>query len=357
MTKATTLKTLMAALAMATLTTGCGFEHSTNVIAPTAATTTNTTTTPGASSMTGVWSSNVLPAGVPDPGTCGNFQFFVMDQTSTTIAGSFTATCGGGVSISGSGNGQVNGNAVTINVSGNATGSLFPAGCSFNLSANGNVEDNGYALPLSYTGTTCLGPVRGNTTLRRAQPAAPPPPPPPPPAPEPTPPPAPAPPSAPDGFNLSNIRIVGGSPDVRNWPVTSQITMLEIGGGAFKIDHTRRCSWPGVDMGGAIQEATIWIFQKINGQWYGTGGERLRPCQTEKQLGRPSEIWTGWFYNDYWAPFTNHAPSYGDVIGFMITAGSTRADNNAPVHERTGVVLINWPGDGGGRYPGFLWKE
>jgi hypothetical protein len=358
MTNVSNFTAVLGVTALATLAAACGFEHKSNVISPTSPTTSASTTTPTATSMTGIWASNAaLPAGAPDPTSCGNFQFFVMDQTATTIAGSFTATCGGGVSIQGSGNGQLNGTAVTVTVSGTGTGSIFPSGCTFTLSGSGNLEDEGYALPLTYSGTTCLGPVRGSTTLRRSRPAAPPPPPPPP-APEPPPPPpAPAPPSAPNGFNLNNVRIVGGSPDVRGWPITSRITMLEMGGGAFKIDHTRRCSWPGVDMGGAIQEATIWIFQQINGQWYGTGGERLRPCQTEKQLGRPSEIWSGWFYNDYWAPFTGRVPAVGEPIGFMITAGSTRADNNAPVHERTGIVMINYPGDGGGRYPGWLWQE
>jgi len=356
MTKVTSL---MAALSVATLTAACGFEHSTNVIAPTAATT-STTTTPSAPSMMGVWSSNVLPAGVPDPGTCGNFQFQVSNQTSTSIVGSFTAACGGGVSISGTANGQLNGNAVTISVRGSATGSLFPAGCTFDLTANGNVEDNGYTLPLSYSGTTCLGPVHGSETLRRPSPAAPTPPPPPPaPVPEPTPPPAPAPPSAPDGFNLNDVRIVGGSPDVRGWAITSDITELSMTGGYFHIDHTRRCQWPGVDMGGALQEATIWIFERINGQWYGTGGERLRPCQTDKGLGSPLEIASGWFYNSYWAPFTGHQPANGEMVGFMVAAGSTRADNNAPVHERTRIVMIPWPGAGGGRWnqSSFAWIE
>jgi len=304
--------------------------------------------------MVGLWMSNALPAGVPDPATCGNFVFQVTNQTATSVVGTFTGKCGT-LEVTGDGNGQVNGIAVTLNVNGKGTGLPGITTCTFSLTANGNVEDNGNALPLSYSGTTCLGPVHGHETLRRPTPPAPPPPPvePPPPPPAPTP----APPSAPEGFDLQRVRIVGGSPDIRNWPITSEITMMEIGGGSFKIDHTRRCSWPGVDMGGAIQEATIWIFQKINGQWYGTGGERLRPCQTEKQLGRPSDIWTGWFYNDYWAPFTNHVAARGEVIGFMIAAGSTRADNNAPVHERTRVVLINWPGDGGGRYPGWLWTE
>jgi hypothetical protein len=352
----TKVSSISAVLVAAALTAACGFEHSTSVIAPTAPTT-NTSTTPSAPTMTGVWSSGngAAPTSVPDPGTCTNFQFQVTNQTATAIAGSFTATCGG-VQLSASGTGSLNGNAVTINVSGNATGLPNTPSCHFELTANGTVEDNGYTLPLSYTGTTCLGPVRGNETLRRPQPQAPPPPPAPEPEPEPAP--APAPPSAPGGFNLNNVRIVGGSPDVRGWAVTSEITDLSMTGGYFHIDHTKRCGWPGVDMGGALQEATIWIFEKINGQWYGTGGERLRPCQTDKGLGSPMEIANGWFYNNYWAPFNGYQPQDGEMVGFMVTAGSTRADNNAPVHERTRIVMIPWS-RGGGRWDrgSFAWIE
>ena len=158
-------------------------------------------------------------------------------------------------------------------------------------------------------------------------------------------------------FAWSKVRIIGGSPDVRSWPITASITSLSMGGGVFHVDYTKRCGWPGVDIGGALQEATIWMFEKIGGQWYGTGAERLRPCQADKQLGRPSDIATGWFYSPVWAPMTGYVPARGETVGFMVTAGSTRADANAPVHERTGVVLVPWPGDGGGAWPPFLWRE
>jgi len=158
-------------------------------------------------------------------------------------------------------------------------------------------------------------------------------------------------------FAWSKVRVIGGSPDVRSWPVTSTITSLSMSGGTFHIDHTKRCGWPGVDIGGALQEATIWMFEKIGGQWYGTGAERLRPCQADKGLARPSEIATGWFYSAQWAPMSGYVPARGETVGFMITAGSTRADANAPVRERSGVVLIPWPGDGGGSWPPFLWRE
>jgi hypothetical protein len=169
----------------------------------------------------------------------------------------------------------------------------------------------------------------------------------------------PPPPPGPGGsgdFNLASVKIIG-SPDVRSWPITSDITSLRLGGGLFHIDHTKRCQWPGVDIGGALQESTVWVFFQIGGQWYGSGGERLRPCQTDKELGRPSDIGPGWFYSPIWAPMAGHVPQPGELVGFMMVAGSTRADSNAPVRERSRVVLIRWPGDGGGSFPPFFARE
>lgn len=163
---------------------------------------------------------------------------------------------------------------------------------------------------------------------------------------------------APAGFGLGSVTIVGGSPDVRSWPVTSTITSITFSPGTFHIDHTKRGQWPGVDIGGALQDSTIWMFENINGRWYGTGAERLRPGQTDKGLTRASDIATGWFYNAFWAPMTGYVPQVGETVGFMITAGSTRADSNAPVKERSGIVLIPFPADGvTASYPPFIYQE
>jgi hypothetical protein len=353
-----TLISIGTILVVATLATGCSFERSTStsVTSPTAPSTGTPTPggTPagGAPQMVGMWVSNEVQ--LPSASSCGHFQYQITSQTATSISGTFTAQCGGGLNISGNASGQMNGTSVPLSISGVASMSGIPS-CAFSLSGTGSIEDNGNTLRIPYSGTTCLGPVHGTEVLHRPQPAAQPTP-----TPDPTPAPAPVPtppPSIPGGFDLNQVRFVGGSPDIRGWAVTSEITSLVFGGGSIHIDHTRRGQWPSVDIGGALQEATIFVFENINGQWYGTGGERLRPGQTDKELGRPSDIATGWFYSSYWAPMTGYVPRPGEVVGFMVVAGSARADSNSPVHERTGVVLIPFPSDNGGSYPPFLWRE
>lgn len=164
----------------------------------------------------------------------------------------------------------------------------------------------------------------------------------------------------PGDFDLGAVTILG-SPDVRSYAVTSTITSLEFRPDNFHIDHTKRGQWPPVVIApdGTTQEATVWVFFKIDGAWYGTGGERLRPNQTDKQLGNPSDIGPGWLYDpNRWGVMTNYVPAPGEVVGFMVVAGSTRSDSNVIVMERTGVVLIPFPPDGQmTAFPPFLWME
>jgi hypothetical protein len=168
------------------------------------------------------------------------------------------------------------------------------------------------------------------------------------------------PPATVESFRLSSVTILG-SPDVRDFPVTSHITSLSFRPGTFHIDHERRGMWPPVqiDPDGTTQEATVWVFFFIEGQWYATGGERLRPHQTDKALINPSSIGPDWLYaRDRWGVMTGYVPSPGDLVGFMVVAGSTRSDNNVAVRERSAVVLVPFPRDGvETSFPPFAWQE
>src|SRR5581483_3542595 len=139
---------------------GCGVQHQSSVVGP--------SPTPSGSlqavtaAMVGGWSSQTAapPSAVPDPKSCGNFQWTVSSQTATSIAGTFTVTCDGGLSmISGMGSGTL-ANATTINLTATGTGSMpnVPS-CAFSLTSTATIADNNNTLTIPYTGTTCLGPV------------------------------------------------------------------------------------------------------------------------------------------------------------------------------------------------------
>lgn len=166
--------TLSAALASACT----GYERtSSNVFAPSSTSSsassgggsatpaqTPTPASPSSSpSMLGTWSSN--PLANLSASSCTGFSWQVTSQTSNSIAGTFSATCANGISANGTASGQINGSDVPYTVSGTGTVPGFPS-CAFSISGTAHIVDNN-TLEIPYSGTTCLGPVSGQETLRR----------------------------------------------------------------------------------------------------------------------------------------------------------------------------------------------
>jgi hypothetical protein len=170
---------LMSVFAASVATSACvGFEHDGGLLAPTGDV---SVTTGGVPSLLGPWVSQQVD-GFPGANSCSNFQWRVTSQTATSLAG--------GVTLVGTVSGELNGTEVPMRASGNAFLPGLPP-CAFSLTGTGHIEGSD-AIRIEYSGTSCLGPVQGEETLRRPSQAETPAPPPPPP-PEPPPPPAPAP--------------------------------------------------------------------------------------------------------------------------------------------------------------------
>jgi hypothetical protein len=165
------------------MTTACAFDHQTSVLVPTSADAVNNTppavsgggNSPGPAHVDAVARRDLLSASaaptLPDPKTCGKLPYQIANQTPTSISGTFTGQCGGGLTISGSATGTLNGTAVTLTATGTASMPGIP-NCPFTLTGNGTVEDNGNTLRMPFTGQTCLGPVSGTEVMRRPQAAA-----------------------------------------------------------------------------------------------------------------------------------------------------------------------------------------
>jgi hypothetical protein len=122
------------------------------------------------------------------------------------------------------------------------------------------------------------------------------------------------------------------------------------------LEFTKQGQWPPVRLGDALQEATFWVFLIINGQWHGTGAERLRPNQIDKPEDQKVSnfIAQGWLFDPHrWGPMAGYVPTVGELVGLMVTAGDQRGADNATVRERTAVVLVRWPDDAGADYPPF----
>jgi hypothetical protein len=345
------------ALTLSAAAAGCAFEHSTTLAAPSATgapapVAPNPTSSAGTASLVGKWESNALPV-LPSPTTCGNFQYEITSQTPTSIAGTFTAVCGGGLTVSGSATGQLNGTSVpyTVNASASMPGI---SNCPIALTGTGAVEDNGRTLRLPYSGTTCLGPVSGTEVLRKPAPQTVEPPAPPPPPPPPGPPLPPPPPVSNDAIDLNQVTVTASSPgDVANWPVTTLITTLDLRGDGAFIDFSKKDGpgrWPDVRPPGwdGDLQYTLWMVEYINGRWYTSGGIEYW-YGLGRNGGPPSQYGRNWFYSpEVWGILANRQPAVGEQVGFFVTAGDARAKNVISVRERSNVVLVPFPSDNGG---------
>ena len=114
--------------------------------------------------LAGSWSSASSGSTVA-AGPCTGIQWQLTNQTANSASGTFSAVCFGNLTLTGSVMGNLEGSAVTWTASGTATSPTLTAACPFSLNGTGALE--GDAIRVSYTGTTCLGPVSGSDLLRR----------------------------------------------------------------------------------------------------------------------------------------------------------------------------------------------
>jgi len=127
----------------------------------------NKTTAPSAAAtvdaLVGNWASastNIIPS----PSSCTDFKWNPTQQTATSAMGSFSATCAGGLKVSGTAAGALTGTTVTWTANAIASTPEI-ASCTVALSGTAELGVNSIRVP--YTGTTCLGPVSGVEVLNK----------------------------------------------------------------------------------------------------------------------------------------------------------------------------------------------
>jgi len=119
---------------------------------------------PSASVLSGIWTS--AANGLPSPETCANFQWQVDQISGDSASGTFTATCAAGVTLSGQIAATLQGpSTADWNASGMASGS-GGLSCPFSAAGTATLQSED-TLHVTYDGSTCLGPVSGEETLRR----------------------------------------------------------------------------------------------------------------------------------------------------------------------------------------------
>jgi hypothetical protein len=414
---------LLAALAVST---ACGVERTSTVLGPSATATAAKTSSP---SLLGTWvvqgasTASVTPSSsataLPDFSSCSNFTWSVTSQTATEASGRFSAECATGLVLSGTITGRLGGATIPIVVAGNLVrGSDV---CAFSLTGEGTPIDS-VTFHITYSGTTCLGPLQGANNLSLAPHSAP------------TaftiagtitdgtsggilpgievsaggqavrsdgagryqltsvatgvitvqfaaasyvtqtrtltlsensvldvilqrvaaePPPAPVP-SNGDQIDIHSVIVRGGCcGDVATWPVTTQIRVIDANFGGWFVDFSAKNTWPDVappGWDGGIQY-TLWIVEKINGQWITAGGVEFWKGLA-RQGGPPSRLASNWYYAPgVWGELASHQPAVGEQVGMFVTAGDQRAKDVRAVTERSNIVLLPFPSDGGAYYP------
>ena len=99
-----------------------------------------------------------------------------------------------------------------------------------------------------------------------------------------------------DRIDMRSVIVRGPGGDVANWPVTTQIRVIDGNFGGWFVDFDAKSRSPeAVPAGwdGGIQY-TLWIVEKINGQWFTAGGvEYWRGLA--RQGGPPSRLAGNWY--------------------------------------------------------------
>ena len=126
-------------------------------------TTAPSSTTKGVEALVGTWTSASTTI-IPSPSSCTDFKWNPTQQTPTSAMGSFSASCAGGLKVSGTAAGTLNGTTVTWTANALASTPEIPS-CTVSLSGTAELGVNSIRVP--YSGTTCLGPVSGVEILNR----------------------------------------------------------------------------------------------------------------------------------------------------------------------------------------------
>jgi hypothetical protein len=151
------MKTYIFACALATCAaaSACvGYENKTTMTNPSATT---------VEALVGSWKSATANT-LPSPSSCTDFNWTPTQQTPTSAMGSFSASCAGGLKVSGTAAATLN--ATTVAWTANAIAST-PDIPSCNVSLTGTAELGVNSIRVPYSGTTCLGPVSGVEVLNK----------------------------------------------------------------------------------------------------------------------------------------------------------------------------------------------
>ena len=174
------------------------------------------------------------------------------------------------------------------------------------------------------------------------------------PAPSPTPNPSVA--VARDAINMSAASIHNSPWDLAAWPISTALTSIDLSGSGMRVEFSKKDGagrWPDVTPPGwsGPLQYTLGMCVSISGSWHCSAVVEFWHG-LDRSGGAPQDVARNWFYDAIrWGPMVNYQPAVGEQVGFFVCGGDCRnntAGDLSPVKERTNVVLISYPGAGGG---------
>jgi hypothetical protein len=150
-----------------------------------------------------------------------------------------------------------------------------------------------------------------------------------------------------DGVNVN----IYASPDPSSWPRTTTITSGDVFANFQFSKKDGGGRWPDVvppGWAGPLQY-TIWLFMRVNNQWCASGIVQAwygRVNPSDISIACQNQIARNWVYGAQWGPMMRRQPRVGEEIGFMVTAGNQRFQNDRIVQERSNIVFCNMPNCG-----------
>lgn len=127
------------------------------------------------------------------------------------------------------------------------------------------------------------------------------------------------------GFSLGDVNFI--HENVSGWAETATHNVTDISTETVWLDSDKKDAWP--TMQGV--NASCWVIFKVNGAWYASTFDYMRPGQVSKGIDDPA-IQTHEF---------RWRPSHGEEIGFMVSGLARDARRNVSV--RSNVVFVTFP--------------
>lgn len=154
----------------------------------------------------------------------------------------------------------------------------------------------------------------------------------------------------PDMINPADVKVFNSPGDPLSRPITTSLTQIDVLDSGMRLTFDKKDGagrWPDITPPGwtGPLQYTLWLFLNIGGAWYGSG---LMQFWYGLDAGggnitADNQIAKNWVYDSRWGPMQGHQPAPGETVGFMVSAGNARGEDDHIVAERSDIVTLSFP--------------